>query len=151
MVLELYNMQKAKSNPSSYVANVPNFKHYSFCLTHADVHHKVKKSIQSFIDESNANAYDYSNNYMELTINCTQLYKFPELLFTLTWLQKLTLNYHKLQTISDRIGDLINLQYLSLEHNRIASLPATIGNLYNLKTLLLNYNKLKSLEHIGML
>ncbi|MCV6636981.1 leucine-rich repeat domain-containing protein [Candidatus Albibeggiatoa sp. nov. NOAA] len=83
----------------------------------------------------------------------------PELVFSLTQLQKLQINGAgsaaedvQATTISPKIKQLENLTELVINHNKLSNIPAEIGLLKNLTTLNLSYNKLTDLPaEIGQL
>jgi Leucine-rich repeat (LRR) protein len=84
------------------------------------------------------------SNLERLRLNNNQLTSLPETIGNLSKLKDLNLSINQLTSIPKEIGNLTNLEWLDLSFNQLTSIPVTIGNLSNLESLYLSDNQLTS-------
>ena len=81
----------------------------------------------------------------ELDLHRMKLTEVPEVIASLTQLQKLDLSDNQLTALPEAIASLTQLQELDLCRNQLTALPEEIKNLTQLSYLQLGYNRLTSL------
>ncbi len=80
-------------------------------------------------------------NLKVLSLNCSNLQKFPSEVLSLINLKELRINGNNLSEIPSQISSLTELRILTANHNKLTSLPRTFSLLTNLRFLDLVHNK----------